>query len=130
MTLVDNILETDTIRVTVHANGFTELLIKNDATFDTKDIIQSKNFIIGILKDKKAYILVEAAGDIYTNKEARDLAASPEHSTHHGAVAICSDKLAYKILGSLYIKVNKPNVPTKFFNKRNEAVDWLNTFIK
>lgn len=73
---------------------------------------------------------MEAEGTFYTSREARELAASPEHSTHHGAVAFCSDKLAYKILGKLYIKINRPKVPTKYFTKRKEAVKWLESFFK
>lgn len=131
MTLTEehNILNTDVIKVSVHPNGYTELLLKDKALFDTKDIIESKNFITSILKDKKAFILLEAEGDVFTTKEARELAASAEHASHHGAVAICSDKLAYKILGNVYIKINKPYAPTKFFTKKDEAVDWLNTIM-
>lgn len=122
--------ETNTIKLCVHKSGFVELVIKNNAVFDTADIIESKKFITQVLGEKKAYILMEAEGTFYTSREARELAASPEHSTHHGAVAFCSDKLAYKILGKLYIKINRPKVPTKYFTKRKEAVKWLETFLK
>ncbi len=123
------VLETDTMKITVHENGFTELLIKNNAVFDTHDIIQSKKFITDYLGDRKAFILVEAEGTFYTSREARELGASPEHASHHGAVAFCSDKLAYKILGKLYIRINRPKVPTKYFTKRKEALTWLMSFI-
>ncbi|MBL7895578.1 MAG: hypothetical protein JNK50_09840 [Bacteroidia bacterium] len=122
--------ETNTIKLSVHKNGFVELVIKNNAVFDTTDILDSKKFITEVLKEKKAYILLEAEGTFYTTREARELGASPEHPTHHGAIAFCSDKLAYKILGKLYIKINRPKVPTKYFTKRKEAVKWLETFLK
>jgi len=122
--------ETNTIKLSVHKNGFVELVIKNNAVFDTTDILDSKKFITEVLKEKKAYILLEAEGTFYTTREARELGASPEHATHHGAIAFCSDKLAYKILGKLYIKINRPKVPTKYFTKRKEAVKWLETFLK
>lgn len=122
--------ETNTIKLSVHKNGFVKLVIKNNAVFDTTDILDSKKFITEVLKEKKAYILLEAEGTFYTTREARELGASPEHSTHHGAIAFCSDKLAYKILGKLYIKINRPKVPTKYFTKRKEAVKWLETFLK
>lgn len=124
------VLDTETMQINVHENCFVELKVKNNAVFDTKDISESKQFITSVLGDKKAYILFEAEGTFYTSKEARELGASPEHSTHHGAIAFCSDKLAYKILGKLYIKINRPKVPTKYFTKRSEAVKWLESFIK
>lgn len=122
--------ETETMTITVHDNCFVELLIKNNAVFDTRDILESKQFITSVLGDKKAYILMEAAGTFYTTREARELGASPEHSTHHGAIAFCSDKLAYKILGKMYIKINRPKVPTKYFTKRKDAIEWLESFIQ
>lgn len=121
--------ETDIIKVNVHKNCFVEVHIKNNAFFDIADIKASKEFITSVLGDKKAYILLEADGTFYTSKEARELAASAEHSTHHGAVAFCSDKLAYKILGKLYIQINRPKVPTKYFSKRMDAIKWLESFI-
>lgn len=124
------VLNTDTMSIKAHANGFVELLIKNNAVFETKDIVESKQFIVSVLGGRKAFILMEAEGTFYTTKEARELGASPEHATHHGAIAFCSDKLAYKILGKLYIKINRPKVPTKYFTKRKDAVEWLDTFIK
>jgi len=117
--------ETDVIRLTVHDDGFAELLVKSEAVYDAKDIIDGKNFTAGYLPGKKIYFLLELEGDAYTTKEARELAASPEHSTHHGAVAICSNKLQYKLLGNLYIRINKPKAPTRFFSDREEAVKWL-----
>lgn len=124
------VLNTDTMTIKVHANGFVELMVKNGAVFDTKEIIESKQFIVSVLGERKAYIVMEAEGTFYTSREARELGASAEHSTHHGAIAFCSDKLAYKILGKLYIKINQPKVPTKYFTKRKDAIEWLETFIK
>lgn len=124
------LFETEIFKLTVHDNGYVEILIKNNAVFDTKDIMESKKFITNVLGENKAYILFEAEGTFYTSREARELAASPEHSSHHGAVAFCSDKLAYKILGKLYIKINRPKVPTKYFTKRADAKEWLMSFIK
>lgn|SRR5574343_57819 len=118
-------MEADTFKLTVHPNGYTELLIKHNAIFDVNDIQESKKLIIQELKEKKAYILVEAEGTFYTSKEARELGASDTHATHHGAIAFCSDKLAYKLLGKLYIRINRPKVPTKYFTARKEAISWL-----
>jgi hypothetical protein len=126
-TLVDNIkiLETEVIKLRLHEDGFAELLIKNNAVYDTKDILDGKNFCVTNLPGKKIYFLMEIEGEVYTTKEARELAASPQHASHHGAIAICSNMLAHKILGNMYIKINRPQAPTRFFSKRTEAFSWL-----
>jgi hypothetical protein len=46
------------------------------------------------------------------------------------AVALCSGNLSLKILGSLYIKINKPMIPTKFFDDREKGKAWLKGFIQ
>lgn len=58
--------ETNTMKLNVHKNGFVELVIKNNAVFDTADILDSKKFITEVLGEKKAYILMEAEGTFYT----------------------------------------------------------------
>jgi hypothetical protein len=124
------ILETEVIKLTLHADGFVELLIKNNAVYDTKDILDGKQFCIENYPDKKFFILMELEGEAYTTREARELAASPAHSGHHGAVAICSGMLAHQLLGTLYIKINKPKAPTRFFTKRDDAIKWLRSLMK
>ncbi len=32
------------------------------------------------------------------------------------------------ILGNFYLKINKPERPTKFFNREVDALEWLNQF--
>ncbi|HWY11887.1 MAG TPA: hypothetical protein VN026_11210 [Bacteroidia bacterium] len=117
--------ETDVIKLTLSEDGFAELVVKDNSVYDTKDIIDGKEFSISYLPGKKIYFLLEMEGDAYTTKEARELAADPEHGKHHGAVAIYSEKLAYKLLGNFYIRINKPKAPTRFFSRRDEAVKWL-----
>lgn len=131
MTLVDKIqvFETDTFKLCMHEDGFAELLFKDKSLFDVKDILEAKQIITTVLPNKKIFYLVEAEGDFYTTKEARELVASPDHNKHHGAIAMCTDKLAHKILGNVYIKINKPNVPTRIFNNRKQATIWLRSLM-
>jgi hypothetical protein len=122
--------ETDVIKLTVHEDGFAELVIKDEAVYDAKDIQDGKNFCTWYLPGRKIYFLLELEGEAYTTKEARELAASPEHATHHGAIAIVSGKLQYRLLGNLYIRINKPKAPTRFFSDRGEAMKWLRSQMK
>ncbi|MGZ3930352.1 MAG: DUF7793 family protein [Bacteroidia bacterium] len=121
----EKIMETDTFRLRLFENGYAELMIRHGAVYDVKDIIEGKEFLTSRLEGRKAFILLELEGDVYTTREARELAASPKHSAHHGAIAIYSDKLAAKLLGNIYIRINKPKAPTRFFSRREEAVQWL-----
>lgn len=123
-------METESFRLKLSANGYTEIMVKHGAVYDIQDLIKGKEFLVSELKGKKAYILLELEGDVYTSREARELAASDEHSAHHGAIAIHSEKLAPRLLGNLYIRINRPKAPTRFFGKRSEAIAWLKGFIE
>jgi hypothetical protein len=123
-------IETSVVRLRIHSDGFVELMLKHNAMFDDVAMTESKNSIIETLSGKKAFILVELEGEAFTTREARELAASNEHSGHHGAIAIFSTKLAYRLLGTMYIKINKPKAPTRFFTKRDEAIKWLKELAK
>jgi hypothetical protein len=37
--------------------------------------------------------------------------------------------MAQRILANFYIKINKPERPTKFFNDKDEAVNWIKQYL-
>ncbi|MDO8999679.1 MAG: hypothetical protein Q7W45_07940 [Bacteroidota bacterium] len=39
--------------------------------------------------------------------------------------AFVSDKIAVSVFINLYLKIDKPKIPTKFFSQHNEALTWL-----
>ena len=61
--------------------------------------------------------------------DARSVGASEKYSQYLAAVALCSKDLSLKILGNLYIKINKPHAPTKFFDDHDKAVEWLRSLM-
>jgi hypothetical protein len=46
------------------------------------------------------------------------------------ADAFVIDSLAQRILGNFYLKFNKPQFPTRFFNSKEEALIWLEAFVE
>jgi hypothetical protein len=45
------------------------------------------------------------------------------------ADAFVIKSLAQKILGNFYLKISKPERPTKFFNNKDEAISWLKNYL-
>jgi hypothetical protein len=41
------------------------------------------------------------------------------------AAAIISNKMVSMLIYNLFIRINKPEIPIKFFHKKDEAVSWL-----
>ncbi len=70
-------------------------------------------------------LLAVYAPDNSFSKEAREYIASNEINHLVKAEALVINSLALRIMGNFYLKVNKPARPSKLFNDRSVALDWL-----
>ena len=122
--------ETEVYVMNVHENGFLDFRVKKDAVLESEDLWLARKQSLEYAPTKKFVVLMEAPDFFQIGTETRRVASSVEYSEDLIAVALCSSNLALKILGSLYIKINKPPVPTKFFDDRPKAEEWARTFIK
>jgi len=75
---------------------------------------------------EKCLILIISADNASFSKEAREFVASAETSKIVMADAFVIRSLSLKILMNGYLKFNKPNRPTRFFNNEEPAIAWLN----
>jgi hypothetical protein len=122
------VFETDVFIMTIHDDLLIEFKIKKDKTLEPKDVWESRDLSVNYLPGKKFLVLMEAADDIEISGEARRAGASEEYSKHVAALALNSSNLLYKIMGSLFLKINKPKIPTRFFDDRDDAIRWLKNF--
>ena len=111
----------------IHDDLLIEFKVKKNVTLQASDVWESKQLSVDHLPGKKFLVLVEAEENTDISGDARRATASAEYAEHVAALAICTGKMHEHIIGSLFLKVNKPIVPTKFFNNRSEAIDWLKT---
>ena len=79
---------------------------------------------------KKYPVLIDAGEFASVDKEVRIFSASTESNIYTLADAIAYCSLAQKLIASFYLKHNKPVVPTKVFENKAEAIEWLKTFTK
>ena len=68
-----------------------------------------------------------AAENVSVSKEAKENAIRIEEQSMVGASAIVVNNLAYKLISTFYLKVNKPKRPYKVFSNESDAVKWLLT---
>jgi len=81
------------------------------------------------LQDEKAFpIFCDTRGIKDVNKEARDYLAK-EGSTLAIAVGFLVDFPVNEAIAQFYVKTNKPLVPTEVFTNKNEAMDFLKSFL-
>lgn len=110
----------------IHDNQLIEFKVKQGVSLSAEDVWLSRDLSVNYMPNKKFFVLTEAEGEFRPTQEARRAGASEEYSKHVNALAFYSNNLALKILGNLFIKVSRPIVPTRFFDEREKALEWLN----
>jgi len=86
-----------------------------------------------IIKDRVAFtegksypILIDFTNMHSATKEAREYMNQPEGGLK-GLLggAFLSNSLVTTLFVNLYLKINQPAIPAKFFTKKDEAIAWL-----
>jgi len=116
--------------MTIHDDLLIEFKIKKNVTLQAGDVWESRDMSVNHFPGKKFLVLFEAEDGADVSGDARRAGASEEYTRHVDALALFSQKLHEKIIGNLFLKINKPIVPTKFFDNRDEAISWLKNFSK
>ena len=107
-----------------------ENIIKEGVTLEVEDVRQFKEVNLSIAATKNYALLVDAKAESTITDEARKLLASEELAHLNIAKAIIIHTQKQKILGNIYLTVNKPHVKTRLFTERAKAIAWLQTQIE
>lgn len=95
--------------------------------------IEDSKRIFSITREQSPWDIapVYLTGGAFTNQdnESKKFNGSHEVTKHCSAIAFLSPTMAQKIVANFFIKVMKPDVPTRFFSSEEEALDWLKNFI-
>lgn len=78
---------------------------------------------------KKVPMLAKHEEFALPGKANRDYWATKEACPYSKADAFMINSPAMKLIANFYLKINKPERPTKMFTDENEAINWLKTFL-
>lgn len=117
--------ETNAFTMTIHDDLLIEFKVKENTNLEAKDVWESRDMSINYMLGKKFFVLFEGDDDASVSGDARRAGASEEYTKHVAALALYSNKAYERIIGSLFLKINKPKVPTEFFDDRDKAIAWL-----
>jgi hypothetical protein len=122
--------ETKAYNMIVHDDLLIEFKVKKNVTLQVSDVWESRDQSVNHIPGKKFVVLFEGDDNSDVSGDARRAGASLEYTKHVAALALYSTKFHENIIGNLFLKINKPLVPTKFFDNRDNAIAWLRTFQK
>ena len=118
-------------------NSFTKMWIKDGIVFSEYAPNLNITLEMAIIAVKERVKLMDGTSrPIYADvrnalsidKEARDYLSSKEGTHLLSAGAFLVSSQVEKFMGTFFIKINRPLIPTKLFTSYDEAVKWLNTF--
>jgi len=114
--------------VEINNFGFYKVSVNESEEFtidDLKKLVLAESELGG----EKLPVLVLCAEHASTNSELMNAMAKNINNPFSKADAFVIKSMAQKILANFYVKINKPERPTKFFNNKDEAIDWLKPFL-
>jgi len=119
--------ETNAFTLVIHDNLLKEFKVKKNVMLQEKDVWESRDLSVKYKPNTKFFVLVEGEENSQVSADARRAVASDEYYKDVAALALYSNKTLGAIGGNLFLKVNRPKVPTRFFDNREKALKWLNT---
>ena len=102
-----------------------KLEIKDDEIIEAEDMRAMHLVNLELSKQKPFGVILNVRKHFVVTKEARELLASSEFSSHHIASAFIVRSLASKLTGNFFIRFNKPKNPTKLFSDEAKALAWI-----
>lgn len=112
----------------IQNNLYYEVDINNNVDFNVEDLkllveAQKENFRLELP------VLVLCKEFTNTNFELMSFVSKNKNNPYSKADAFVIYSLAQKILGNFYLRINKPERPTQFFNSKEEALKWLKQYM-
>lgn len=105
-----------------------DLFIKDNVEIFVEDmsrIVEAQKQLCG----QKIPVLISGGKYSTTNVDVMRFLAKNENMPYSKISAYVTNSISQKLLGNFYIKINKPERPTKFFNNKEEAIAWLKQYI-
>lgn len=126
---LSQIHEFDGYYIFMRKDGIMQLLFKAGFSGDVENAIKMILTFKKISPDKKVLALVIYHDDNTFTKETREFIASEEVSETVAVDALVIKGLALRIIGNGYLRINRPNRPTRIFNSVESALKWLEQFL-
>jgi hypothetical protein len=114
--------------IELRKDGIVEIHFLENTDYGLEEVEELISAYDQILENKKYPLLHIPQNFVSFSKETREFSVTDRGSQYSKAETYVIINLAYKIMSNLYLKVNRPPVPTKFFKTMREAEDWLLTF--
>ena len=123
-TIVEIEKEFEKVSFRLSNNGIMHITLKHNVPLFTLVDLKETMEWIASLGDQK-YLNLYEGNFASVDALVRDKAASEEENKYTIADAFIISNISDKMISDFYVQFNKPCKPTKVFEDRNEAIEWL-----
>lgn len=120
-------IETSTGCIWLRDDGVLEILYEDGAHLtleDSKLYVEAMGQLIP--GGRPAPLLVDFGGLVSQTSEGRAYFAQSEDARRVASkVALLTKSLVSRVLANSYLAIKRPNIPTRLFTSRDEAIAWL-----
>lgn len=99
--------------------------IKAEQEFQLNDFEELSEAIKELGKGKRMYKLFNVGKNTIPNKGVREISCGKHNEEFKKAEAYVLKSLSQRIVADLMLRINKPSIPTKFFDRLEDAEKWL-----
>jgi hypothetical protein len=111
--------------IIIYDNNYLEYFVKPGAVIDAQAVIEGKKKVTAFNPGAKYFVYAEGVEFFTFTREARAIVATPEHSDNVYANAFYTTNVSLLLLSEIFHTINKPAVPTRAFNNKEAAKQWL-----
>lgn len=99
--------------------------IQADKKFDVEDFYELKRAALKLGEGRSFYNIIKVGSFTLPTKKAREVSCSVEGSYYKKADAFVVKTFPQRLMCKMMMRLNKPIVPTQFFDSIQEAEKWL-----
>jgi hypothetical protein len=110
-------------------DGVVEVTCGENVKYDVQHLYEMHAASSRLVNKQRVPILFMVGKSTTITHDAMKYGATEEATILSKAEAYVIHSIAQKILANFYLRIHKPPVPTKFFDSRSEAEEWLKSFI-
>ena len=114
----------------LRSDGIVQILYTDSFSFTIKDALESAD-AMGELTNGVLYPILKIPGkNTIVDRETREFVAKGAGARYSISEAFVLQSMAHKIFANFYIRIDKPQKPTRFYNNFPSAEEWLRKFVK
>ena len=124
-------IETRTIKVWLDEEGILRIVTKPGITQQTlSDAVENMDAVEKARLGKKRPVFVDIREAMSTDSEGRKYYTRPELVDLFSAGAFVVGSPISRVIGGLYLGLNRPPFPIRLFTSESEALDWLRNLLE